>query len=127
MAVAALFSIALTASAASGSSVQQRTKVHGVARDAVAGSPVLLETMTGELQRAFTSLGKPGINQKDGEKVLPPYFISYSISDANAFRFVRSMARWPIATPAMCGWQTCRFALAIPSSTILMAIIALRR
>jgi len=84
MAVAVLFSIALAASAASGSSVQQRTKVHGVAKDAVAGSPVLLETMTGELQRAFTSLGKPGTNQKDGEKVLPPYFISYSISDANA-------------------------------------------
>lgn len=83
-AVAALFSIALAASAASGSSVSHRTKIHGVAKDAVAGSPVLLETMTGELQRAFTSLGKPGTNQKDGEKVLPPYFISYSISDANA-------------------------------------------
>jgi TldD protein len=84
MAVAALLSIALAASAASGSSVQQRTKVHASAKDAVAGSPVLLETMTGELQRAFTSLGKSGANQKDAEKVLPPYFISYSISDANA-------------------------------------------
>jgi len=49
---------------------------------------VLLDTMTSELQRAFTSLGKPttsqsGPNQKDGDKQLPPYFISYSISDAN--------------------------------------------
>jgi predicted Zn-dependent protease len=40
--------------------------------------------MTGELQRAFTNLGKPGLNQKDPDKLLPPYFLSYSISDANA-------------------------------------------
>ena len=40
--------------------------------------------MTSELQRAFTSLGKPGPNQKDADKQLPPYFISYSVSDATA-------------------------------------------
>ncbi len=40
--------------------------------------------MTGELQRAFTSLGKPGPNQKDADKLLPPYFISYAVSDASA-------------------------------------------
>ena len=45
--------------------------------------------MTGELQRAFASLGKPianqsGSNPKDAEKLLPPYFISYSISDASS-------------------------------------------
>ena len=38
--------------------------------------------MTGELQRAFTTLGKPSPNQKDADKLLPPYFLSYSVSDA---------------------------------------------
>jgi TldD protein len=38
--------------------------------------------MTGELQRAFASLGKPGPDQKDADKQLPPYFISYSVSEA---------------------------------------------
>ena len=59
---------------------------------------VLLDTMTGELQRAFTSLGKPGPNQKDADKQLPPYFLSYSVADASArFPFARNMARWPTA------------------------------
>jgi predicted Zn-dependent protease len=40
-------------------------------------SPVLLDAMTTELHRAFTSLGK-------GDKQLPPYFISYAVSDASA-------------------------------------------
>jgi predicted Zn-dependent protease len=40
--------------------------------------PVLLDTMTTELHRAFTSLGKQG-----DEKQLPPYFLSYSVSDAD--------------------------------------------
>jgi TldD protein len=39
---------------------------------------VLLDTMTTELHRAFTSLGKQG-----DEKQLPPYFLSYSVSDAD--------------------------------------------
>ncbi len=40
--------------------------------------------MTAELQRAFTSLGKPVPNQKDADKLLPPYFLSYSVSDATS-------------------------------------------
>ncbi len=40
--------------------------------------------MTGELQRAFATLGRPGANQKDADKLLPPYFISYSVSDATS-------------------------------------------
>ena len=40
--------------------------------------------MTDELQRAFTSLGKPGPNQKDADKQLPPYFLSYSVADASS-------------------------------------------
>ena len=53
-------------------------------------SPVLLDAMTTELNRAFTSLGKPDAEkQKDNaddpekEKQLPPYFLSYSVSDAS--------------------------------------------
>ncbi len=41
-------------------------------------APVLLDAMTTELNRAFTSLGK----QADGKQV-PPYFLSYSVSDAD--------------------------------------------
>jgi predicted Zn-dependent protease len=41
-------------------------------------TPVVLDTMTAELHRAFTSLGKQG-----DAKQLPPYFLSYSVSDAS--------------------------------------------
>ncbi|MGD0732917.1 MAG: metallopeptidase TldD-related protein [Terracidiphilus sp.] len=40
-------------------------------------SPAVLDAMTTELHRAFTSLGKQG-----DEKQLPPYFLSYSVTDA---------------------------------------------
>ena len=43
---------------------------------------VLLDAMTTELQRAFTSLGKSAATPAD--KQLPPYFLSYSVSDASA-------------------------------------------
>jgi TldD protein len=43
-----------------------------------ASLPPLLDTMTAELNRAMGSLGK------QGEKQIPPYFLSYSIADANA-------------------------------------------
>jgi TldD protein len=80
---ASLVSAALTASA------QHTSKLHAVPKTAVSAAPVLLDTMTGELQRAFTTLGKSsqnagGPNQKDPDKLLPPYFLSYSISDASA-------------------------------------------
>ena len=55
-----------------------------VTKDATPGSSVLLDTMTGELQRAFTLLGRPGPNQKDADKLLPPYFLSYSVADATS-------------------------------------------
>jgi predicted Zn-dependent protease len=41
-------------------------------------TPVLLDAMTAELHRAFASLGKGG-----DDKQLPPYFLSYSVSDAS--------------------------------------------
>jgi predicted Zn-dependent protease len=53
-----------------------------IALPAAAGAqqatPVLMDAMTTELHRAFTSLGKQG-----DEKQLPPYFLSYSVSDAS--------------------------------------------
>jgi len=42
-------------------------------------TPVLLDAMTAELHRAFTSLGKQG-----DDKQLPPYFLSYAVSDASS-------------------------------------------
>ncbi len=63
---------------------QKAPRIHAAARDGAAGSSVLLDTMSGELQRAFTSLGKPGPNQKDADKQLPPYFLSYSVADATS-------------------------------------------
>jgi predicted Zn-dependent protease len=50
---------------------------------AVAQTPVLLDAMTTELHRAFTSLGKPGPGNPESDKQLPPYFLSYSVSDAS--------------------------------------------
>jgi predicted Zn-dependent protease len=53
------------------------------AKGATPASSVLLDTMTGELQRAFTTLGRPTPSQKAADK-LPPYFLSYSVSDASS-------------------------------------------
>ena len=39
--------------------------------------------MTTELHRAFTSLGKQVPGKPDVDKQLPPYFLSYSVSDAS--------------------------------------------
>jgi len=44
-------------------------------------TPVLLDAMTTELHRAFTSLGKTAASAD--EKQMPPYFLSYSVSDAS--------------------------------------------
>jgi predicted Zn-dependent protease len=46
-------------------------------------TPVLLDTMTTELHRAFTSLGRQGSGTQDSDKQLPPYFLSYAVSDAS--------------------------------------------
>ena len=39
--------------------------------------------MTGELQRAFTSLGRQSPGAQEPDRQLPPYFLSYSVSDAS--------------------------------------------
>ncbi|MGB6690179.1 MAG: metallopeptidase TldD-related protein [Terracidiphilus sp.] len=43
---------------------------------------ILLDTLTSELNRAFNSLGKSAA--AGGDNPLPPYFMSYSVSDASA-------------------------------------------
>jgi predicted Zn-dependent protease len=47
-------------------------------RSPSAATPLLLDAMTAELQRAFASLGKQG-----DEKQLPPYFLSYTVGDTS--------------------------------------------
>ncbi len=64
-----------------------------------AGAPVLLDAMTTELHRAFTSLGTPVVAASlasaagdtkgviappTDSQQLPPYFLSYSVSDASS-------------------------------------------
>jgi predicted Zn-dependent protease len=44
-------------------------------------TPALLDAMTTELHRAFTSLGKGAAASDD--KQLPPYFLSYAVSEAS--------------------------------------------
>jgi len=74
----AVFAIlALALSIAAGAQQQAAPLLHPVLKDSSAGTPVLLDAMTNELHRAFTSLGKQG-----DAKQLPPYFLSYAVSDA---------------------------------------------
>ena len=68
---AALLTVALTVAA----SAQQANPAN---KSLSVGTPVLLDAMTQELHRAFTSLGKQG-----DDKQLPPYFLSYAVSDAS--------------------------------------------
>jgi predicted Zn-dependent protease len=46
--------------------------------------PALLDVMTTELNRAFSSLGKQGPGTQASDKQLPPYFLSYAVCDASA-------------------------------------------
>jgi TldD protein len=74
--------IALTAAVpalCSTAGAQQQTQQHAQQQ----GTPALLDAMTTELHRAFTSLGRPGTGQAESDKQLPPYFLSYSVSDAS--------------------------------------------
>jgi len=54
-----------------------------VASGAQQAVPVLLDAMTTELHRAFTSLGNQGSGQPGSDQQLPPYFLSYAVSDAS--------------------------------------------
>ena len=46
-------------------------------------TPVILDAMTQELQRADSQLGKQATGNAGADKQLPPYFLSYSVSDAS--------------------------------------------
>jgi predicted Zn-dependent protease len=46
-------------------------------------TPVILDAMTTELQRAFTTLGRQDAGKADAARQLPPYFLSYAVSDAS--------------------------------------------
>jgi TldD protein len=77
-----LAGLALALPATSGA--QQATPVnHPTNEDLSAGTPILLDAMTTELHRAFTSLGKQGRGKQETDTQLPPYFLSYSVSDAS--------------------------------------------
>jgi len=65
-----------------GAVAQTPVLLHPSDKDPSPGTPVLLDAMTTELHRAFTSLGKQATG-KDVDKQLPPYFLSYSVSDAS--------------------------------------------
>ena len=56
--------------------------VAGATQQRNPGDDPLLDAMTAELHRAFTSLGKKSDGQGD-DKQLPPYFLSYAVSDAS--------------------------------------------
>ncbi len=44
----------------------------------------VLDAMTSELHRAYTALGRQGAGGQSPDKLLPPYFLSYSVADATA-------------------------------------------
>jgi TldD protein len=46
-------------------------------------TPVILDAMAQELQRAYSQLGKQGTGNLGTDKQLPPYFLSYAVSDAS--------------------------------------------
>ena len=69
--------LALAVPLAAGAQQQATPALHPVDKDLSSGTPVLLDAMATEMHRAFTSLGKQG-----DDKQLPPYFLSYSVSDA---------------------------------------------
>ncbi len=71
---ASLTALALIAAVPAAAPAQQQDKSQS------AGTPVLMEVMTTELHRAFDSLGKQG---PQSDKQLPPYFLSYAVSDAS--------------------------------------------
>lgn len=83
-ALLAPIAIALAAAAALPSSAQQATTA------ATTAEPALLNAMTSELQRAFTLLGRPTSAQTPAQKTdagggqMPPYFISYTVTDTES-------------------------------------------
>ena len=79
----AFAALALALTMAAGA--QQSSPTHHPSdKDPSQGTPVLMDAMTAELHRAFTSLGKQAPGKQEADKQLPPYFLSYAVSDASA-------------------------------------------
>jgi TldD protein len=75
----ALAFVIIVAFSAAAEAQQAVSILYPVAKNPSTATPALLDAMTTELRRAFTSLGKQG-----NDKQLPPYFLSFSVSDASA-------------------------------------------
>jgi predicted Zn-dependent protease len=81
-----LAALALTVAWPAAGAQQAVSVFHPASESLAAGAAsasVLMDAMTTELHRAFTSLGKPGDGKTETDKQLPPYFLSYSVSDAS--------------------------------------------
>jgi predicted Zn-dependent protease len=65
-------------------SAQQTSPATHPAGQNLPGTPVLLDAMTTELHRAFTTLGRQVTGKQDSEKPLPPYFLSYTVRDTGS-------------------------------------------
>ena len=80
---AAIAAAVLTILSAAGA--QQATPVvhHPANPELSRATPIVLDAMTTELNRAFTSLGRQPSGNPDSEKQLPPYFLSYTVSEAS--------------------------------------------
>ncbi|MDR3751371.1 MAG: metallopeptidase TldD-related protein [Terracidiphilus sp.] len=78
--------MALTLAVPAAGAQQAATALHPANESLAAGAvgtSVLMDAMTTELHRAFTSLGKPAPGKPESDKQLPPYFLSYAVSDAS--------------------------------------------
>jgi predicted Zn-dependent protease len=71
----------VSTSAGASSQIHSQDNPNDRAQDRSGAAPLLLDAMTTELNRAFTALSKPAAAGAD--KQLPPYFLSYSVSDAS--------------------------------------------
>jgi len=88
--VSALTALAFAMPAAAGAQ-HIALALHSADKGATTAVPVLLDAMTTELHRAFTSLGRETTGNQESNKQMPPYFLSYAVSDAN---FVQIQAQY---------------------------------
>jgi predicted Zn-dependent protease len=81
---AVIAALALALPVAAGAQQQTAAAAHPANENLSAGIPVLLDALTTELHRAFSLLGKQGAGNQESDKQLPPYFLSYSVSDTSS-------------------------------------------
>ena len=76
---AAMVALAVIPACAAGAHKAWTSKAAG--KQSAAAIPVLLDAMTAELNRAYTSLNKSA--EAGNDKLVAPYFLSYSVADAS--------------------------------------------